>query len=265
MKKIKAFFSISLKTAFVYKARGLIWFLIDVLPILTIMLFFSAVFSEKNLVGGYSLSSILVYYVVALSLNVLVISHPEHAIAEHISRGFLSFFLIKPLSYIKYYLANELAYKVLRLMNLIPVLIILLGVAPSLLRISDLDFWEWARFLLMVTLAFNVYSFFKFIIGFAAFWFTEIGWLIGAWDLLNLLFSGLLIPIDLMPPFFQKIAAVLPFKYLIYMPAQLFLGKSSANEQLVGLTIQSLWLIALVFLTKKIWRKGIRIYSAFGN
>ena len=265
MKKFLAYFSVTLKTAFTYKARGFVWFLLDIFPMIFIMLFFSAVYSQRDLIGSYSFNSILIYYLTALCLNVLVISHPEYDIAEHINQGFLSSFLIKPLSYIKYYLANEVAYKVVRITNLIFLIIIVLNFVPDFSHVFRLTVSEWIRLLLMMLLAFNIYSFFKFLIGFLAFWLTEISWILGAWDLLNLLFSGMLILIDLMPKTFQKIAAILPFKYLIYAPVQLLLQKSTIKEQLFSLIIQGFWLIFLIFLTKKVWRKGVRIYSAFGN
>jgi len=264
MRKIRAYFSTTLKAAFAYRIRSFIWFLIDVYPTLIFILFFSAIFSERQTIGNYSLNSILIYYLTTVSLNILIISHPEWEIAENINQGFLSIFLLRPMSFFKFYVANELAYKTIRLGYLAPSLLIL-TVFFDIQKFIHINLQEVIIFLTMATLAFLIYLFIKILIGFAAFWFTEITWLLGFWESVSLLFSGLTIPIDLMPPFFQKIAAILPAKYSIYLPAQIILGRASLKEQFLGLSIQIAWLIFLIIFTKKIWRKGIKIYSAYGG
>jgi len=237
----------------------------DIYPTLIFILFFSAVFSERELIGNYSFNSILVYYLITLSLNVLVVSHPEWGIAENINQGFLSSFLLKPMNFLKFCIANELAYKGNRSIFLIPFITAIIIFVPSVSQHMSLDLLQGLTLLVMISLAFVTYFFIKTLIGFAAFWFTEVVWLLGVWESISLLFSGLTIPIDLMPPFFQKIATVLPIKYAIFMPAQIILGKVSLKEQFIGILIQMAWLTFLIFLTRKIWRKGVRIYSAYGG
>jgi len=265
MRQFLAFLSITLKDALVYRARSFIWFLADVIPVTTSIFFFSAIFSTTNTVGKYSFQSILVYYLMVLSMEILVISHPEFAIAEDINHGFLATYLIRPLSYLKFYAANELAYKMVRLLFFIPFMVIVLLLVPQGNYSIQISLYNLATFLPMFILAFCGFYFLKVIIGFMAFWFTEIWWLIGFIEILDMLFSGLLIPLDLLPLTFQKIATFLPFKYFIYVPSQLFITSLSPTQTLMNLGIQVLWLVILALLAKFVWRKGLETYASFGN
>lgn len=265
MRQLWAFFSISLKEAFVYRARGLIWFLDDTLPVITAMLFFSAVFSEQSRVGQYTLASLLIYFLLTMSFNVLLESHPEFAIAQDINQGFLSMYLLRPLSYIRFYAATELAYKVVRLVYLVPFLVLAMKFLPGQAFRIELPWPSWLVFGAMLVGAFATFYLLKVLVGLMAFWFTEVSWFISIFELLTMFFSGLILPLDLMPQSFQKLAALLPFQYLIYAPARLLVAPASFRDQLTGFMIQLVWLVSLFFLVKFVWRRGVRYYSAFGG
>ena len=265
MRKIKAFFVISLKNALVYKTQGFIWFLSDVLPILTVMLFFTAVFSERDSVGKYSLAGILTYYAITLVLNVIVEPHPEYSIMTDINRGFLATYLLRPLSYLKFYGITGLAYKITRLIFLLPLIVIFLSFIPEVFANLKFNWWQASGLLLMFVLAHIIFYFLKAIIGLMAFWFTESYWLIALFELFSMFFSGLLLPLDLMPKAFQNLATLLPFKYLVYVPAQLVLQNISQADLLINVVIQLIWLVILGISLKKLWQYGLRTYSAFGG
>jgi ABC-2 type transport system permease protein len=137
--------------------------------------------------------------------------------------------------------------------------------AADALAVSVPSWWFWCLFLLMVVLSFWTYYFLKIIVGFMAFWFTEIWWLIGGLEVMNLLFSGFMIPVDLMPVAFQKISAALPFQYLIYLPTQTILGKLQVNQIGLAIGVQLFWLLTIAWLARWVWRKGIKNYTAYGN
>ncbi|OGD62476.1 hypothetical protein A2160_00135 [Candidatus Beckwithbacteria bacterium RBG_13_42_9] len=265
MRQFLALFSISLKDAFVYRVRSFIWFLNDVLPVLTAMLFFGAVFSQQKQVGDYVLSSILSYYLVTLSLNVLLEPHPEFAIYLDINSGFLSTYLLKPLSYIRFYIASEIAWKTIRLTYLTPFMILALIALHGCTTMNLMVWWRWLIFGLMLAVSFMIFYFWKVIIGFMAFWFNEITWLLGISELLSTFFSGIIFPLDLMPKYMQQIASLLPFKYVIYIPAKLLTSVISLEEQFKYLIIQLVWLSILGLVVKRLWRKGVKDYEAYGN
>ena len=61
---------------------------------------------------------------------------------------------------------------------------------------------------------------------------------------LELLLSGRLVPLPLMPAWAQDVANVLPFQWSFYFPIQTLVGDLSNRELLEGLGIQLLWIVA---------------------
>jgi ABC-2 type transport system permease protein len=129
----------------------------------------------------------------------------------------------------------------------------------------NLSFVNVLFFIISCSLSFCIYFLLKFIIGVASFWFTEIDWLSGLEELTFWFFGGLLMPLDLLPSFMQKIANFLPFKYLIYLPAQGLLNKLTSIELITALSVQAFWIIGLIYLSKKIYQNGLKAYSTFGG
>ena len=59
------------------------------------------------------------------------------------------------------------------------------------------------------------------------FWFLEVTSFLYVINTLNFFVSGHMFPIDLLPPFWANLFKLLPFQYLAYFPAAVFLGKDS--------------------------------------
>ena len=58
---------------------------------------------------------------------------------------------------------------------------------------------------------------------------------------------------------------MLPFKYMAYFPAAVFLGKEPGGELVQGLLIEAGWAIFLLVLARLLYARGLRRYSAFGG
>jgi ABC-2 type transport system permease protein len=71
-------------------------------------------------------------------------------------------------------------------------------------------------------------------------------------------FSGLLIPIPLMPSWVQTLASFLPFRWTVDFPFRVYSGQIPYNEAFIGTGAQLLWLIALIGFGKFLFGKVIR-------
>lgn len=71
-------------------------------------------------------------------------------------------------------------------------------------------------------------------------------------------FSGLLLPVPLMPEWLQKIANLLPFRMTADFPLRVYSGNIPASEALTGILIQLGWLILLVGLGILSFKKVLR-------
>lgn len=71
-------------------------------------------------------------------------------------------------------------------------------------------------------------------------------------------FSGLTIPIPLMPAWLQTVAYFLPFRWTADFPFRVYSGNIPQNEALIGIGIQIIWLSLLVWLGRIAFNKALR-------
>jgi ABC-2 type transport system permease protein len=81
----------------------------------------------------------------------------------------------------------------------------------------------------------------------------------------ELLLSGRLVPLRLMPHWVRTMANFFPFKWTFGFPIEALVGRLSAAELLGGVAMQALWILFGVLLVSVVWRRAVRKYSAVGN
>jgi ABC-2 type transport system permease protein len=97
------------------------------------------------------------------------------------------------------------------------------------------------------------------------FWTTRVSAIFELYFAVELILSGRLVPMSLMPEWAQRLAFFLPFQWTFYFPINALVGEFSTVELLGGLGVQLAWILAGWGLTRLIWHFGIRRYSAVGN
>ena len=81
----------------------------------------------------------------------------------------------------------------------------------------------------------------------------------------DLLLSGRLVPLTLMPDWVQTLAWLLPFRWTFYFPIETLVGELSNAELLAGLGMQLVWTLIGIALFSLVWRRAVRHYTAVGN
>jgi ABC-2 type transport system permease protein len=77
--------------------------------------------------------------------------------------------------------------------------------------------------------------------------------------------AGVIIPLSFFPGIWKTILDILPFKYLVYVPMQIYLGKMALEEigwQMFGAIV---WLLIFIFIARWEWKRGLKHYSAVGG
>jgi ABC-2 type transport system permease protein len=81
----------------------------------------------------------------------------------------------------------------------------------------------------------------------------------------EMLLSGRLVPLRLMPGWVQTLADVLPFKWTFGFPIESLVGNMSTRSLLLGLAAQALWVGIGLLLFKVAWGAAIKRFSAVGG
>lgn len=266
MKKYWAIFKINWESVLVYRFNVFMWRVRSMLSFLTIYFFWGAVFSEYSQIAAYGQTSMLFYLGIAFFLNTLVFANDSFRITAEIANGDLNNYLLKPMSYLSQWLARDWSLKVLNLILFI-IEISAFALIFKLPLFFPASVGQWLTFIIAAILAALSYFFFSFLFSSFSFWYPEHdGWPLRFLMLTLLEFlSGTAFPLDILPQSLAVLFKILPTSYFIFFPAQIYLGRLKPGEIIQGFLIMIIWLVAFVFLAKKVWKKGLQIYGAYGR
>lgn len=124
--------------------------------------------------------------------------------------------------------------------------------------------WQIGAFVVALWGGFGVRFVLLWALGLVTFWTTRVGAVFELYFTLELLLSGRLVPLALLPPWAQTLANVLPFKWAFGFPIEVLLGRYTWQATLLGFGAQALWCAIGLLLTRLLWRSAMRRYSAVG-
>jgi ABC-2 type transport system permease protein len=127
------------------------------------------------------------------------------------------------------------------------------------------DVPTFVAYVLSLFLGFLIGFFFETAMGMVGFWILEITSLLYVVGALNYFVSGHMFPLDLLGGWLATIFKALPFQYMAYFPAVLFLGKVPPDEIARALWLEAVWVVVFAGLTLALYRLGLRRYSAYGG
>ncbi|MBY0526594.1 MAG: ABC-2 family transporter protein [Gemmataceae bacterium] len=263
-------FRISLIERLVYRGDFFFSTILRFLPMVTTILLWRAIFegSGQDEMAGFTLHN-MVAYLLLVHISRMFSSMPglAHGIARDIREGTIKKYLLQPLDMIGYLISYRAAHKAAYIVTAI----LPYGVLFYLCQLQG-DYFDTfpdaltlAAYLLSLILAFVIGFFFEASIGMIGFWFLEVTSLLYVVNTLNFFVSGHMFPLDLLPPFWAGLLRLLPFQYMAYFPAAVFLGKISGMDLVWGLIGELAWAILFVILTRVLFRLGLRRYSAYGG
>jgi ABC-2 type transport system permease protein len=102
-------------------------------------------------------------------------------------------------------------------------------------------------------------------IGMLCFWTTRGAAVFDLYMTTELLLSGRLVPLPLMPDWAETIAAFLPFQWAFFFPIDSLVGDRSTEWLLGGLGVQLLWIVALLVAFRFAWRAAVKRFAAVGG
>lgn len=252
-----------------YRADFILSTFLRFLPMLTTILLWSAIYSgakSKNL-SGFSLNQ-TVAYLLLVNISRMFSSMPGLAggIARDIRDGALKKYLVQPLDMIGYLLSYRIAHKAAYIVSsALPYAVLFFICRRYFVGVLPAEPIVWAAYAASLLLAFLVGFFFETSVGMVGFWFLEVTSLLYIVMTLNFFISGQMLPLDMLPPFWSGLLKLLPFQYMAYFPAVIVLGKVRGRALAEGLLIEAAWALFFVVLSRLLFRRGLKRYSAFGG
>lgn len=251
---------------FEQRLRSFIWFIVTFVNPLVMIFFWRGALSEnKEIIPGWTITTMTSYYLVVAVASAFFVSHIEEDISEYdIQQGELIRYLVKPFPYYWIKLFEEMPYRILQGAYGVIVLILIPVFFGKFISVTHDPLTIFMAVVISV-LAVFISNILKQTIGLLALWVTEIWGLFDVLEVVHLVFAGVVMPVILLPPFIKTIANILPFAYIIYYPVAAFIGQLTYVDLLRVISIQCLWLATMVFVYTKVWAAGIKKFTAIGQ
>jgi ABC-2 type transport system permease protein len=258
-----SFASMAPKMMLAYSIWVWMEFIVQSMGLVILVAFWTAVYAGQATIGGLDLNQTLNYIILArifspLAMNTNLVFHFGRLLRE----GQIGIELLRPVDFQAANYTASISFILTDLFLQIP-----LAVVGWLLFRYQLpaDPWVWGAFLITAWLGSTYVFFFDWILGCTAFFITET-WGLGVLRFaLAGFFSGVLVPLAMMPDWLRAIAAALPFSHALYVPVGLLSGilpVADAPRIWLG---QIAGIIVLGFLSRLVFRLSVRKVTVQGG
>lgn len=88
---------------------------------------------------------------------------------------------------------------------------------------------------------------------------------VGIFGVIGEFFAGMTLPIPLMPLWLQKVCMALPFRWTSDLPLRVYSGSIGTYDALMGIGVQLIWILILVFVGSLIMQRITRLSVVQGG
>jgi len=231
-------------------------------PVIYLVVWTTIAEDSGGTVGGLTTGELAAYYIVWTFVRNMNTVFTPYGWEWRIREGELSGLLLRPLHPIHYDIAGFAGGKLPWMLFYLPI-----GVVLTLVFDPTFDFRaaEVAVFAVAIWGAYLIRTFNQTALGLMCFWTTRVGAAFSLYITVELLLSGRLVPMTLMPDWVQTLAWFLPFQWTFYFPIETLVGDLSNAELLAGLGMQMFWTLVGICIFSLVWRRAVRRYTAVGN
>lgn len=261
MRKYLTLFNINWQNSLQYRFSLVIYIFGYSLYIWVLLYLWSTIYGQGQHVGNYTLSELTTYYLLQLMINSIIFSYVSWDIIDNIKDGYFSNFLSKPLDYYLYWFTVNLSGKLLEAVFVI--------LAVGFISLFFHGYFSlpaqlitFIYFLISVILGIVLAFEMDFCIGMITFWLTQVRTFKYMLQTLILFFAGAMLPLDLFPNYLIRVSEFLPFRFLVFVPIKIFLGK--IENPWPSYAILSVWILIFFIISRILLARGIKRYEAVG-
>jgi ABC-2 type transport system permease protein len=230
-------------------------------PVIYLVVWSTIAREHGGAVNGITAGQFAAYYIVWTLVRNMNIVFGAPFWEWRIREGRLAGDLLRPLNILHYDLAFFAGWKFVSIALWIPIAIGLSAVFHPDLHPSALQI---VVFLIAIWGAYFVRTMFQATLGMLNFWTTRGAAIFDLYMAIEMLLSGRLVPLQLMPGWVQTVANYLPFKWTFGFPIDTLVSNLSTRSLFLGLGAQVMWTAIGYVLFTFAWRAAIKRFSAVG-
>ncbi len=231
-------------------------------PVIYLVVWTTIADSHGGSVEGITAGQFAAYYIVWTLVRNMNIVFTPYGWEWRIREGTFSGLMLRPLHPIHYDLADFAGGKVIWVLLYLPIAGALALIFKPTFDVTPLEI---VVFFFAIWGAYLIRSMLLWLLGMVSFWTTRGSAIFETYVMAELLLSGRLVPLPLMPDWAQTLANWLPFKWSFYFPIEVLVGNLSAASLIGGLGMQVVWITIGSLAVWVCWRASAKHYTAVGN
>jgi len=221
---------------------------------------------EKAPGNPYSDSDYLLYYLLVPLIMNLTDSRIVFKFSLAVKDGSLNRDLLKPFPPLLGYLLESIANNAMQLVYLVPFSFVFWLFVRDRIVLDNLQPSLLLFFVAAVLVGWLARLAVSGSIALLSFWIEDVTTLNlilngGIWALLG----GMIVPVATFPEKIRYIAELLPYRYMLSFPIEIFSGRLSTTAIYQGFATALLWIALFSLIMRIIWKCGLKTYTAYGG
>ncbi len=247
--------------AIAYRGEFLIWILSTNMPLVMMALWTQV--AREGRVGRFGEKDFVAYFIATLVVRLLTGAWAVWEMNMEIRQGQLAMRLLRPIHPFVLYAADNIAALPIRALLSLPIALgALFWIGRDQLHGTVL---HWLLTPLAVFGAWGITFTVMLLIGaLGLYWESSLA-IYDLWLGLYFIFSGYLMPLELLPPGLQAVTWWLPFRYCVAFPVETLLGMQPLRDCLLSLAVQWGYVALFLGLALFVWKRGLVRYAAYGG
>jgi len=254
-------FASALAANLAYRGAVAIWVVTSVIQPLVFIVVWRTVAGSGS-TGGYSADQFVAYFLVMMVVDHLTFIWHMWEFEYRIRTGAFSPLLLRPVHPIHNDVCENVSYKLVGLVGILPAAVVLAVVFDA--DLSGTTPAAVLAFLPAVLLAMVLRFVVEWCVALSAFWLTKVSAMNMVFFSLFTFLGGQFAPLSVLPAWMQTVAAWTPFPWTLAFPVEVLLGRRTGGELLLGYGAQLVWVVVALLVLKLLWRRATRRYSAVG-
>lgn len=244
-----------------YRASVFLWTLWSLAGPIIHLSVWSAVARARGEIAGYGMGDIAAYFLIQSVVYHFTVAWQAYEFGYLIRTGTLSARLLKPFDPSHYIVAQNVSFKLINLIWLIPIWAGMFSYFRPPIELSPGRLFAFG-----VALGAAALLQFLWVHCFAmlAFWTVRADALYDLTETVAFFIGGGIAPVAFLPAAVKGLAQYLPFYYVVGFPIEVGAGSIPWEQVWRGVAVTLAWAAVFFGLYRLLWRLGIRRYGAVG-
>jgi ABC-2 type transport system permease protein len=215
----------------------------------------TAVYHGRSTLGGLDLHTTVVYLTLANLQGMILNSPLSYVMANRVRTGEVLFDVQRPVGFLRQMLATEAGTSIVQVglsVLALPAAALVGGLSLPAGPVAGVGY------LVSLALGWVLNSLISVLVGLSAFWTVDNMGFAVLFRFVAAFLAGTSVPLVLFPGPLRVVAEALPFRFIVYQPAAVYIGAVRGWALVGGLALALAWTAGMAALAVLVWRRAYR-------